>query len=86
MTSDFSHARLRVLPVAAPAAEPGCVIDCDTCSVRGLACDDCVVSVMLGGPPDVVAPEGRRALDVLAQAGFVPTLKMTPPDGAGGAP
>jgi predicted small lipoprotein YifL len=27
------------------------VIDCDTCAVRGPACGDCVVSVLLGGPP-----------------------------------
>lgn len=26
------------------------VIDCDTCIVRGLACRDCVVSVLLGHP------------------------------------
>ena len=26
------------------------VIDCDTCEVRGLACDDCVISVLLGAP------------------------------------
>jgi predicted small lipoprotein YifL len=27
------------------------VIDCDACAVRGPACSDCVVSVLLGGPP-----------------------------------
>ena len=27
------------------------VIDCDACAVRGPACADCVVSVLLGGPP-----------------------------------
>jgi len=86
MTSDFSHARLRVLPVATSAPEPACVIDCDTCAVRGPGCDDCVVSVMLGGPPEVVAPEERRALDVLAQAGLVPALRMTPPEDPGGEP
>lgn len=26
------------------------VIDCDTCAVRGDACRDCVVSVLLGAP------------------------------------
>jgi len=26
------------------------VIDCDTCAVRGLACGDCVMSVLLGHP------------------------------------
>lgn len=31
------------------------MIDCDRCAVRGLACGDCVVSVLLGGPPEDVA-------------------------------
>lgn len=82
MTSDFLRAPLRALP-----AESGCVIDCDTCTVRGAACSDCVVSVMLGGPPDVVAEEEQRALNVLAGAGLVPPLQMTapgPPPPAGG--
>ncbi len=26
------------------------LIDCDTCTVRGPACDDCVVSVLLSAP------------------------------------
>lgn len=57
-----------------------CVIDCDTCTVRGDACDDCVVSVMLGGPPGPVELEAEeaRALDVLARSGLVPQLRMTP--------
>lgn len=31
-------------------------IDCDTCSVRGPACGDCVVSVLLGLPGHRAAP------------------------------
>lgn len=27
------------------------LIDCDACTVRGPACDDCVVTVLLSGPP-----------------------------------
>jgi hypothetical protein len=27
------------------------LIDCDTCTVRGVGCDDCVVTVLLGAPP-----------------------------------
>jgi hypothetical protein len=27
------------------------LIDCDTCTVRGPGCDDCVVTVLLGAPP-----------------------------------
>lgn len=74
MSSHFLRAPLRAMP-----AESGCVIDCDTCTVRGDACSDCVVSVMLGGPPDVVPADAQRALDVLAGAGLVPPLQMTPP-------
>jgi hypothetical protein len=81
LSSDFLRAPLRALP-----AESGCVIDCDTCTVRGDACADCVVSVMLGGPPDVVAEEERRALGVLAGAGLVPPLQMTAPPEAPGPP
>lgn len=71
------------------------VIDCDTCAVRGLACGDCVVSVLLGHPgmphpaasPDGVPEAGtvveigaeeQRALDVLAEAGMVPHLRLVP--------
>lgn len=71
------------------------VIDCDRCVVRGDACRDCVVGVLLGVPgvpPRVVddersprpsgapalqldAPE-RRALEVLADQGLVPRLRL----------
>ena len=71
------------------------VIDCDRCVVRGDACQDCVVGVLLGVPgvPQRVtadrqagrpsgasalqldAPE-RRALDVLADQGLVPRLRL----------
>lgn len=71
--TEFLRAPLRALP-----AEAGCVIDCDTCTVRGDACTDCVVSVMLGGPPEAVAPDEQRALGVLAGLGLVPPLQMTP--------
>ena len=78
--NDFLRAPLHVLP-----NDSGCVIDCDTCTVRGDACADCVVSVMLGGPPDVVEPDEHRALGVLAGLGLVPPLQMSapePPDAA----
>lgn len=54
------------------------VIDCDRCSVRGIGCGDCVVTVLLGGPPYGVAlnDDERQALDVLADAGLVPPLRM----------
>lgn len=52
-------------------------IDCDTCLVRGLACHDCVVTVLLGPPPELMIEEDERAaLDVLASEGLVPPLRM----------
>ena len=55
-------------------------IDCDTCVVRGLACHDCVVTVLLGPPPqgELDAAE-RTAIDVLAGSGLVPPLRLVRP-------
>ena len=54
------------------------LIDCDSCRVRGPACGDCVVTVLLGAPPEGVRldPEERDALDVLAASGLVPPLRL----------
>lgn len=55
-------------------------VDCDSCLVRGLACHDCVVSVLLGPPPELsFDEEEQRALDVLADSGLVPPLRMVTP-------
>ena len=55
-------------------------IDCDTCVVRGLACHDCVVTVLLGPPPELTFDDDeRRALDVLAEGGLVPPLRLVEP-------
>jgi hypothetical protein len=56
------------------------LIDCDGCAMRDLACADCVVTVLLGGPPgQVEMDEGERlALDVLADSGLVPRLQLVP--------
>jgi hypothetical protein len=70
------------------------VIDCESCAVRFSACGECVVGVLLGmpsGAPTVSldAPE-RQALDVLAEQGLVPRLRLVathpigaPPDAHG---
>ncbi|MGH3621848.1 MAG: hypothetical protein ACRDQ5_08670 [Sciscionella sp.] len=55
------------------------IIDCDSCVVRGLACEDCVVSVLLGAPPNLeLDGEQQRAIDALADAGMVPQLRLMP--------
>ena len=52
-------------------------IDCDTCLVRGQACHDCVVTVLLGPPPELtLADDECRALDTLAAGGLVPPLRL----------
>jgi hypothetical protein len=73
------------------------IIDCDRCEVRGNACGDCVIGVLLGAPApappgdepgnhqsdtpsgapivQLDAPE-RRAIDVLADQGLVPRLRL----------
>ena len=53
------------------------VIDCDECAVRGPACRDCVVSVLLGVPETLLHDE-RAALEVLAEAGLAPRLRLVP--------
>ncbi len=56
------------------------VIDCGSCSMMGLACGDCVVSVLLGPPESMgiseVADEHMGALAVLADSGLVPPLRL----------
>ena len=53
------------------------IIDCDDCAVRGPGCRDCVVSVLLGVPDALLADE-RAALEVLAEAGLAPRLRLVP--------
>jgi hypothetical protein len=56
------------------------LIDCDACAMRGPGCRDCVVSVVLGMPPEQTSlridDEELAALDVLAQSGLVPPLRL----------
>jgi hypothetical protein len=64
------------------------LIDCDTCQVRGPACGDCVVTVLLSAPPvsaPLTAGPGLEfddaetgALEVLAEHGLVPPLRLAP--------
>lgn len=72
--------------MARQAPDTGSVtIDCDDCAVRGPGCQDCVVSVLLGVPEKLLEDE-RRALEVLAEAGLAPRLRLVPihRDGASG--
>lgn len=55
-------------------------IDCDGCAARGPACGDCVVTVLLGAPPDGVDLDDaeRRAIAALAEGGLIPPLRLVP--------
>jgi hypothetical protein len=57
---------------------PSLLIDCDTCQVRGDACADCVVSCLLGGPPEPVHLDSDEidALGALAGLGLLPPLRL----------
>ena len=66
----------------APTDADGTVtVDCDTCVVRGPACGDCVVTVLLGAPPDGVRLDAEEvaALDALSTSGLVPPLRLVTP-------
>jgi hypothetical protein len=56
------------------------VIDCGTCVVAGPACGDCIVTVLLGEPEFLRAPEVADehvvAIGVLARSGLVPPLRL----------
>ncbi len=72
-------------PVPGPGSETETVrIDCDDCAVRGAGCQDCVVSVLLGVPETLLLDE-RRALEVLADVGLAPRLRLVPIRRRGGS-
>ena len=56
------------------------LIDCDDCALRDLACGECVVTALLrsDGPTHEVDEGEQRALDVLADVGLVPRLRLVP--------
>jgi len=56
------------------------IIDCDSCEMRNIACDDCVVTALLAAPPHgELADDETGALKVLADGGLVPPLRMQSP-------
>jgi hypothetical protein len=61
--------------------EGGLTIDCECCTLRDTdACDDCVVTFLLGREPDdavVIDADEARAMRMLERAGLVPTLRFT---------
>jgi hypothetical protein len=55
-------------------------VDCASCVARGPACGDCVITVLLGAPPQGVElnHDEQAALSALAQSGLVPPLRLIP--------
>ena len=55
-------------------------VDCDRCLARGPACDDCVITALLGAPVKGVDlnPDEQAALSALADSGLVPPLRLIP--------
>ena len=54
------------------------IIDCDSCSLRDLACKDCVVSFFLNKSEDCVdlSNQTADALVLLSSRGIVPPLRF----------
>ena len=56
-------------------------VSCDDCRLQHTeACDDCLVSFVLGREPDdavVIDADEARAVRMLARAGLVPTLRFS---------
>lgn len=54
------------------------LIDCDTCVVRGAACRDCVVTMILDSPaqPVDLDDDEQAAVGSLAAAGLLPPLRL----------
>ncbi len=53
-------------------------VDCEACIARGPACGDCVITVLLGAPPQGVDldTDEQAALAALADSGLVPPLRL----------
>jgi hypothetical protein len=47
------------------------IVDCMSCPVRGIRCDDCVVSVLLSAAELPLDAAERQAVSVLVGAGLV---------------
>ena len=54
------------------------IIDCDSCSLRDLACKDCVVSFFLNKAEDSLdlSNQTTDALELLSSRGIVPPLRF----------
>ena len=57
-------------------------IDCEECAMRATsACDDCVVTFLLGDTPVDLSENHTEAIHNLSEQGLVPRLRLVPTDG-----
>ncbi len=79
--ADFRDTDFRDTDFRDTEPEDGLTIDCDCCALRATAaCDDCVVSFLLGREPEdavVIDADEARAMRMLERAGLVPTLRFS---------
>jgi hypothetical protein len=55
------------------------LIDCEQCAMRDTsACDDCVVTCLLGDGPVDLSDDQAQAMSNLADEGLVPRLRLVP--------
>ncbi len=55
------------------------IIDCQQCAMRDTsACDDCLVTCLLGEGPVDLSDEQSAAVANLAEEGLVPRLRLVP--------
>ena len=83
-TTQLPTTQLPIVPISGrrPPEDGPVVVDCDSCVVRSAAaCGDCVVTVLLGSPPQGVElhSDEQAALDALADSGLVPPLRLVTP-------
>ena len=55
------------------------IIDCDTCTMRDIACNDCVISVLLNPLPNSLpelSESENLAIALLSSRGMVPPLRF----------
>ncbi|WP_203569190.1 hypothetical protein [Aestuariimicrobium ganziense] len=55
------------------------IVDCGTCEMRDLACSDCLMTALLGGPPvsaHEFSGEEAGAMGALAMGGLLPPLRL----------
>lgn len=54
-------------------------VECGRCEMRGIGCRDCAIAVIESqNVTDCLTQEQVRALRVLADAGLVPPLRLSP--------